>query len=124
MPLTAKDIARKLKAEEYSLFDPQTNLEFGAFYLAEMYRRCDNSMLLAFFSYNAGITKVRRWLQTSIAEFGRKGDLSGDLLLETLPYEETREYGRKLVGASAMYELLYSENNVDSYKKMVESLVY
>ncbi|MCR4952746.1 MAG: lytic transglycosylase domain-containing protein [Treponema sp.] len=124
MPLTAKDIARKLKAEEYSLLDPQTNLEFGAFYLAEMYRRCDNSMLLAFFSYNAGITKVRRWLQTSIAEFGRKGDLSGDLLLETLPYEETREYGRKLVGASAMYELLYSENNVDSYKKMVESLVY
>ena len=124
MPLTAKDVARKLKMSDYSLYDSQTNLEFGVYYLSEMYRRCNNSMLLAFFSYNAGITKVRRWLQTSIAEFGLKGDLSGDLLLETLPYEETREYGRKLVAASAMYELLYSENSADSCKKMIESLVY
>lgn len=124
MPLTAQDVACKLKKSDYSLYNPEDNLEFGIYYLSELYRRCDNSMLLAFFSYNAGITRVRRWLSTSLAEFGRKGDLSGDLLLETLPYEETREYGRKLVSASAIYELLYSENSFDSCKRMIESLIY
>ncbi|MCR4734374.1 MAG: lytic transglycosylase domain-containing protein [Treponema sp.] len=124
MPLTAQDVARKLKKSDYFLNNPEDNLEFGTYYLSELYNRCDKSMLLAFFSYNAGITRVRRWLKSSLAEFGRKGDLSGDLFLETLPYEETREYGRKLISASAIYELLYSENDYNSYKVMIDELVY
>ena len=35
--------------------------------------------------------------------------MSMDLFLETLPFQETREYGRKLVGAAAMYGFLYYE---------------
>lgn len=33
--------------------------------------------------------------------------MSMDIYLETLPFQETREYGRKLVGAGAMYAFLY-----------------
>ena len=111
MEVTAGDIARKLRIQDYSLTDAEINIEFGTFYLSELIRRCNNSCLLALFSYNAGITRVRRWLSSSMIEFGKKQNMSGDLFLETIPYEETRNYGRKLVPATIMYEWLYSENH-------------
>ena len=111
MEFTANDVARKLKITDYSLVDVETNLQIGTYYLAELLNRCDNSLLQAFFSYNAGITRVRRWLKSSLAEFGTKSKLPMDLFLETLPYTETREYGRKLVSAAAMYDFLENPQN-------------
>lgn len=111
MEFTANDVARKLKITDYSLVDVETNLQIGTYYLAELLRRCDNSPLQAFFSYNAGITRVRRWLKSSLSEFGTKSDLPIDLFLETLPYTETREYGRKLVSSATMYDFLDNPQN-------------
>lgn len=112
MEFTAGDIAQRLKKDNYSLKDPQTNIQFGAFYLAGLMRRLDGSPLAAFFSYNAGISRVRRWLQSSHIELGGKKNLAYDLFLETIPYPETREYGRKLVSASIMYGWLYYNKSV------------
>ena len=100
MQSTASDIARKLKIRTYDIADPGTNIEFGIFYLKELIGRLNGSNLLALFSYNAGITKVRRW-NTAYPE------LSKDLLLEVLPYTETREYGRKILTAASLYACLY-----------------
>ncbi|WP_428768766.1 lytic transglycosylase domain-containing protein [Treponema sp. HNW] len=100
MESTASDIARKLKIRTYDIADPAVNAEFGIFYLKELIGRLDNSVLLALFSYNAGITKVRRWNAAH-------NDLSKDLLLEVLPYKETREYGQKILTAAALYACLY-----------------
>lgn len=107
MEFTAGDIAHRLKKEDYSLKDPATNIEFGAYYLANLVKRLDGSVLTAFFSYNAGITRVRRWLQSSAIELGNRKSHPYDLFLETIPYSETREYGRKLVSGSAVYGWLY-----------------
>jgi len=100
MKSTAADIARKLKTADYDLLDPRTNAEFGIFYLNELIGRLDGSVLLSMFSYNAGITKVRRWNAAY-------PELSKDLLLEVLPYKETREYGQKILTAAALYACLY-----------------
>ncbi|MGI5174452.1 lytic transglycosylase domain-containing protein [Treponema sp. OMZ 840] len=100
MKTTASDIARKLKLRNYDLTDAATNMEFGVFYLNELIGRLNGSVLLALFSYNAGITKVRRW-NTEYPE------LSKDLLLEVLPYKETRQYGQKILTAAALYACLY-----------------
>jgi soluble lytic murein transglycosylase len=112
MQFTAADIAQRLKRSDYSLKDPATNIEFGAYYLATLIKRLDGSMLTAFFSYNAGITRVRRWLQSSAIELDNRESLPYDLFLETIPYSETREYGRKLVSASAAYGWLYCGKSV------------
>lgn len=122
MELTSGDIARRLKYKEYSLEDPQTNIDFGTYYLSELIRRCDGSYLQAFFAYNAGITRVRRWLQSSLVEFGKKKDMPLDLFLETLPYAETREYGRKLISAGVMYEWLY-DKDMQPYDEIVNTFV-
>ena len=120
MEFTANDVARKLKITDYSLVDVETNLQIGTYYLSELLNRCDNSLLQAFFSYNAGITRVRRWLKSSLAEFGTKNKLPMDLFLETLPYTETREYGRKLVSSATMYDFL---DNPQNFSRTVEQLL-
>ena len=108
MSPTANEIAQKLKIKEYSLTDPETNIMFGTYYLSELIRRGNGSLLRAFFSYNAGFRKVTTWLNSSMMDFGKTGNLDMDLFLETIPVSETREYGRKLVSATIMYEYLYA----------------
>lgn len=100
MPATASDIARKLKVTDYSLTDPEINIRFGAYYLAEMIRRSDNRIMPACFAYNAGISRVRGWQK-------KAHGLSDDLFLESLEYAETRDYGRKILSAAAVYGVLY-----------------
>lgn len=120
MEFTGSDIAKRLKIQDYSLTDPETSINFGTYYLAELIRRCDGSQLQGFFSYNAGITRVRRWLQSSLIEFGKKSNMPADLYLETVPYTETREYGRKLISATVMYQWLEDES---SFTSTVEELL-
>lgn len=105
MESTAGDVARKLKVQNYDLKDAQTNIEFGAFYIAELTRRLDGSQMAAILSYNTGITRIRRWL-------AQKKNLPMDLFLELAPYDETRGYGRKLTGDSAMYAWLHNGTSI------------
>ena len=120
MSPTAGEIAQKLRVKEYSLTDPETNIMFGTYYLSELIRRGDGSLLRAFFSYNAGFRKVTTWLNSSMMEFGKAGNLDMDLFLETIPVSETREYGRKLVSATIMYEYLYGSTG---FAQTVENLL-
>ena len=107
MKFTADDVAYRLKKTDYDLLDPETNIEFGTWYLGNLISRLEGNYLDAFFSYNAGITRVRKWKQSSAFGFGRI-EIPDDLFLETLPFTETREYGRKLVSATEMYRWLDS----------------
>ncbi len=111
MESTAQDVARKLKVDHYDLNDPATNIRFGTYYFSNMAHRLDNSHILALFAYNAGITTVRRWIRSSKIELDTHGSLSSDLFLETLPFSETRDYGRRVVSAAAMYAWLYQNKN-------------
>lgn len=104
MAPTAGDVARKLKVDEYDLTDAETNIRFGSFYLNELIGRLDGDILLAVFSYNAGITRVRNWKKQA-------PKLPYDIFLETLPYEETRLYGQKITRAAVMYNMLWYDGN-------------
>ena len=104
---TAREMADRLRraggpdytAEELDLTDPQINIHIGAFYLNYLTGRFENNMLLSLLSYNGGMNRVRRWRNAS--------SLPEDLFLETIPYFETRDYGRKVLSAAAVYEYLY-----------------
>lgn len=100
MKPTAAEIARRLKLNGYSLNDPDTNIRFGAYYICDMIKRNGGKILPALFSYNAGPNAVKRWVK-------QKGKTPDDLFLETLPYAETRGYGRNLLSASVIYGMLY-----------------
>ena len=117
MPATASDIAKKLKVTDYSLTDPEINIRFGAYYLAEMICRSDNRIMPACFAYNAGISRVRGWQKKATG-------LPDDLFLESLEYAETRDYGRKILSAAAVYGVLYySEKPEDIVRLFFKELL-
>ena len=115
MEATADDEAKKLKLGTYDVFDPETNIRMGTHYLASLISRADsNNILLALYAYNAGLTNVRNWgtrFRKDWAATGKAAQkpvgISMDLFLESLPFAETREYGRKVVSAAAVYAYLY-----------------
>jgi len=96
---TAQDIAKKLKAKDFDLKAPDVNIRFGGFYLADLMRRLDGQEIPAVCSYNAGITRIRQW----ISKYGKYGS---ELFIEMIPYAETREYARKIVGTKFIYTCL------------------
>lgn len=120
MPSTARDIARVLKMDDADLNDSKVNIAFGLKYLSDLLDRV-GVPLLAFLSYNTGLTRVRRYVKDNNASRMVRGAGGGsgrplplDLLLEVLPYQETRGYGRKLVSAAAVYGYLYYNTSVQS----------
>ncbi|GMO47682.1 MAG: hypothetical protein Ta2B_29870 [Termitinemataceae bacterium] len=108
MPATGTEMARTLKKYsnidlfengELNFFDPQLNVHLGAAYYTQLYERT-GSRLLALLAYNGGIGRVNRWRK-------KEHDLSEDLFLETIELTETREYGKKVLAAEAVYSFLY-----------------
>jgi soluble lytic murein transglycosylase len=80
------------------LHNPAINIHVGAAYLAYLNERMEDPVL-ALLAYNGGITRIRRWHRTA--------NLPPDLFLESIEYSETRNYGRSVMGAAAMYKELY-----------------
>jgi soluble lytic murein transglycosylase len=99
MPSTARDVASRIGVEVDDLTDPELNVKLGGWYLDHLIGRTD-SYSQALFSYNGGITRVRRWLRNN-------PDLPGDLLLEAIPFKETSHYGRKVLVSAVVYGYIY-----------------
>lgn len=105
MPETAsKDIARKLRVQNFDLLDPQTNINFGAFYLSNMIRLFKGSTMLSVISYNTGRRRILNWVDDY-------PNVPMDIWVEMLPYEESREYGKRVFTSTFIYELLYYGDN-------------
>jgi soluble lytic murein transglycosylase len=115
VPLTARQYARKLGLP-YSarlLTDPEANIRMGTAYLADKVREFGD-MHLVLASYNAGERAVRRW----VAE--RPG-LEREEFIDDIPYPETQQYVRKLLGTAEDYRRLYSgETRVDGLESTLQ----
>lgn len=111
MKPTFDDCVQRLKIENPDITDPATNIRIGTYYYSTLVKQLNNSDILALFAYNAGATRVRRWLQTSRIGLGLYKNLPSDLFLETIPISETRNYGRKVIQGAAIYAWLYYDKN-------------
>lgn len=99
MPATAASVARALKLTEPDLKDPATNLAMGVRHLEDLLGKV-SSVPKALLSYNAGLTRVRAWERAA-------GGMPQDLFVESVPFDETRRYVRKILVSSVMYASLY-----------------
>jgi soluble lytic murein transglycosylase len=102
MPATARAMARKLKITYSSrlLTTPEANIRMGTAYLAEKIKEF-GSLHLALASYNAGERPVRRW----IAE--RPGLRDRAEFIDDIPYAETQNYVKRLLGTADDYRRIY-----------------
>jgi soluble lytic murein transglycosylase len=108
MPETAQETAefiRRAGGPDYAagedglnLSDPEQNIHIGAYYLNYLNARFED-ILLSLLSYNGGMNRIRRLRSAST--------MPVDLFLETIAINETRNYGKRVMAAAAVYEELY-----------------
>jgi soluble lytic murein transglycosylase len=104
MPGTAEDTARQLGLA-YSpgrlTSDAAYNAILGSAYLEAQLDRYDGSLILAAAAYNGGAGNVNRWIET----FGdpRNNGVDPVVWIETIPFEETRKYVRRVFGHYMVY---------------------
>ncbi|HUN00370.1 MAG TPA: transglycosylase SLT domain-containing protein [Halothiobacillus sp.] len=98
MPTTADWINRKagLGLTGMNLHDPQTSITLGSAYLSYLNGRYAGQMPLAIAAYNAGPGRVKQWLPENRA-------LPGDVWVDTILFDETRNYVRAVLSATLIY---------------------
>lgn len=101
MPATAKATAKKHKVpykKRAELFEPDTNIALGTAYLAEMLELFDGNRVYATAAYNAGPHRVKQWLAA-------RGELPLDAWIETIPFDETRNYVQNVLSFAVIYDV-------------------
>ena len=106
MPDTAKWIAGQLDDASYSvdaIHEPERNIRYGIWYLRSLQVEFDGNDVLALAAYNAGRGNVQDWI--------RENNWSADFHdIDAIPYQETREYVRKVLYAEQKYRELYGDS--------------
>jgi soluble lytic murein transglycosylase len=104
MPATAQSVSRGLGLgydANKLLTDPLYNTRLGTTYLAQMLNDFGGSYILAAAAYNAGPGRVRQWIR----DFGdpRRPDVDAVVWIETIPFNETRNYVMRVLEALHVY---------------------
>ncbi|MEO0967448.1 MAG: transglycosylase SLT domain-containing protein [Cyanobacteria bacterium J06639_18] len=103
LPSTAEWIAPKIGEDfrDFELTDPSDNIRLGTWYLNYTHNKYQGNSLLAIASYNAGPGNVNKWLKTIPRE-------DPDEFVEAIPFNETKNYVRQVLGNYWNYLRLYN----------------
>jgi soluble lytic murein transglycosylase len=103
LPSTARRMAPKvgLRYSSRLLTDPQANMRMGMVYFAQLMQEF-RAPHLALAGYNAGEGAVRRWL-------AERPGLPADEFTDDIPYAETQNYVKRIIGTAEDYRRLYSQ---------------
>ena len=98
MPSTARWVAKQLGLKSYRdhlIAQLDTNLKLGTFYMKNVLNSAGASPVMASAAYNAGPGRARKW----------RGDqaLEGAIYAETIPFDETRDYVKKVMSNTNYY---------------------
>jgi soluble lytic murein transglycosylase len=107
VPSTGRSYARRLRIPRYSLSrltDPATNVKIGTAYFADLVDRF-GGVPYALASYNAGPGAVARWM-------AERPGIAADEFIDDIPYPETQNYVRKILGTAEDYRRIYGELGV------------
>ena len=99
MTKTAQRFAKWPVTRE-ALLDPEKNLEVGSRFLAFLLEHYAGAVPLVISGYNAGEAGVDRWLR-------ERGNLELDEFIETIPFDETRGYTKRVLSSYLTYSWLY-----------------
>ena len=105
MPDTAAWIADQMGKKDLKkqdLYNQETNIALGSWYLANLMKEFKGDTILVIASYNAGRGNVKEWLE------GKHWDGEHNTL-DQIPFPETQQYVRKVLWNYKMYNYLYDE---------------
>ncbi len=99
LPRTARQVARSIRLKyrnRFDLLNINTNVKLGVRYLKKVSDHFNGNSVLATAAYNAGQYRVNTWLP--------KSPISADIWVETVPYNETRDYLKRVMTYTIIYE--------------------
>lgn len=102
MPATAKWVAKKIGLKDFhqgQVNDTETNVLLGTTYMRLVMESLDNHPVLASAAYNAGPGRAKKWRADR--------PLEGAVYAETIPFNETRDYVKKVMSNSVYYSALF-----------------
>lgn len=102
-PSTGEWIAETIGMRDFDesmLFDPETNIKLGSWYVEHLTNYYGGSFDLVFAAYNAGRGNVDKWLKNE--EYSRNGKE-----LDAIPFKETEKFLKKLTKNYKIYKQIY-----------------
>jgi soluble lytic murein transglycosylase len=115
---TARMTARGtgLPFDESALKRPEVSIALGSRVLANLRTSLAHNPPIAIAAYNAGLGAVNRWLKSN-------GEHSFDLWVESIPYEETRGYIKRVLASQVTYAFLYDRASFDEVARIAPKVV-
>jgi len=98
MPATARWIAKRMGEKDFRsdmIYQLDTNIRYGTHYLRYTMERAGGQPVIATAAYNAGPGRAQRWRPAAAME--------GAIYAETIPFSETRDYVKKVMGNAYFY---------------------
>lgn len=99
MPATGLLTGRRLNLPlrgPRAILEVENNITLGVGYLKDVLTRNANNQTLATAAYNAGPNRVIDWAPTA--------NLDADVWVETIPFNETRDYVKNVMAFTAVYD--------------------
>jgi len=99
MPGTARWVAKQLARADFDsthIAQVDLNTQFGAYYFKYWHERLDKMPALAAAAYNAGPNRAQAWRPAA-------APLEGAIWVETIPFNETRDYVKKVLANTMIY---------------------
>lgn len=105
LPSTGRQIARAIGIRGFTtarLKDPDVNIRIGMKFFQDLLARFDGDVVAALASYNAGDSRVVRWR-------AERPGLEPDEFIDDIPFPETQNYVKRILGTADDYRRLYGE---------------
>jgi len=103
MPATGKGITSQVGISNYNinlLLDPDINIRMGTFYLRQQLDNFGQNKFYCLGAYNGGPGRMSDWVS-------KRGNMDTDEFIESISYEQSREYVKKVMGNYYFYQMLY-----------------
>jgi len=103
IPSTGQGIANQIGISDFDssmLLNPETNIKMGTFYLRQQLNSFSENKFYTCGAYNGGPGNMSKWI-------AGRGNKDIDEFIENIPYDETRNYIKKVMGSYYFYQILY-----------------
>lgn len=103
---TGKWASEELEIESYRedmLFDPETNIKIGTWYINRLNKEFNGNLDLVLAAYNAGSGNVSKWLEN-------KNYSKDNINLHKIPFKETENYLKRVKTNYKIYKILYKHH--------------
>ncbi|MBV9489771.1 MAG: lytic transglycosylase domain-containing protein [Verrucomicrobia bacterium] len=91
--------------EPAQLLDPETNVQIGTWYLSKALQRwngCDDAVPFALAEYNAGRSRVDRWVRIAMQKSSRP--VAAETFQASIPFPSTARYVRTILARYDFYK--------------------